>query len=145
MNHYERHQSHRVHTTLKCVSHLQYVKSSPPSAAYMRQCIRSALVQIMASSIGTLGTNFCEILIKIQNFSFTKLQLKILSVKWWPFSLGGDELIFHSIHSIIKGLSSRPTIHLAWIELFTRAADRIQMGDYDETTAFPRTLLYLIT
>ena len=69
--------------------------SYPPSAAYMRQWIRSALVQTMACrlfgakpffltnagllSTRPLGTNFSEILIKIQNFSFTKMHLQISS------------------------------------------------------------------
>ena len=43
-------------------------------------------------SIGLLETNFSEILIKIQNFSFTKMHLKRLSEKWQPFCPGGDEL-----------------------------------------------------
>ena len=43
-------------------------------------------------SIGCLGTNFSEILIKIQNFSFTKIHFKMSSVKWWPFCPRGDEL-----------------------------------------------------
>ena len=43
-------------------------------------------------SIGPLGTNFSEILIKIQDFSFMKMHLKILSAKWRPFCPGGDEL-----------------------------------------------------
>ena len=43
-------------------------------------------------SIRPLGTNFSEILIKVQNFSFTKKHLKILSAKWWPFCPGEDEL-----------------------------------------------------
>ena len=63
----------------------------------MRQGIGSPLVQIMACrlfgaeplskpnagllSIGHLGTNFKEILTKIQNFSFTKIHLKISSAK----------------------------------------------------------------
>ena len=83
--------------------------SSPPSTAYMRQWIESALVQIMACrlfgakllskpmlflSIGPLGTNFNGILIKIQNFSLTKLHLKIPSAKWRPFCSGGDEIQF---------------------------------------------------
>ena len=38
-------------------------------------------------SIKLLGRNFSEILIKIQDFSFTKLYLKILSAKWRPFCL----------------------------------------------------------
>ena len=43
-------------------------------------------------SIGPLGTNFSEILIKIQNFSFTKIHLKISSAKWRPFCPGGDQI-----------------------------------------------------
>ena len=77
--------------------------SSPPSAAYMRHWMMSALVQIMAcrrigdkplskpmmgfcqlDTSNKLQCNF-EILIKIQNFSFTKMYLKISSAKWRPF------------------------------------------------------------
>ena len=42
--------------------------------------------------IGLLGTNFNEILIKLQNFSFTRLHLKISSAKWWPFYPEREEL-----------------------------------------------------
>ena len=38
--------------------------------------------------IGPLGTNFSEILIRIQTFSFKKMHFKISSVKWWPFCFG---------------------------------------------------------
>ena len=38
--------------------------------------------------IGPLGTNFSEILIGIHKFPFTKIHLKMSSVKWRPFSLG---------------------------------------------------------
>ena len=37
--------------------------------------------------IRPLGTKFNEILIKIHAFSFKKMHLKLLSVKWWPFCL----------------------------------------------------------
>ena len=60
----------------------------------MRQWIRSALVRIMACLLfgakqlsepvlgyWTLRKNFSEVLIKIQNFSFTKMHLKISSEK----------------------------------------------------------------
>ena len=40
--------------------------------------------------IGPLGTNFCEILIEIHTFSFKKIHLKMLSVKWRPFCLSLD-------------------------------------------------------
>ena len=39
-------------------------------------------------SIGPLGTNFGELLIGIQNFSFSKMHLKISSAKWRPFCQG---------------------------------------------------------
>ena len=38
--------------------------------------------------IGPLGTNYSEILVGIQTFSFKKLHLKTLSAKWRPFCLG---------------------------------------------------------
>ena len=44
-------------------------------------------------SIQPIGTNFSEILIKIQNFSFTKMHLKIPPAKWPPFCQGGIELM----------------------------------------------------
>ena len=37
--------------------------------------------------IGTLGTNFSEILIAIRIFSFKKMGLKVSSAKRWPFCL----------------------------------------------------------
>ena len=42
--------------------------------------------------IGPLGTNFSEILIGIQTFSFKKLHLKTSSAKWRLFCLGLNEL-----------------------------------------------------
>ena len=72
----------------------QWVNSSPPSTAYMRQWTGSALVQTIIWTnaglllIGSLGTNFSEIWIKIQNFSFMKMHLKISSAKWRPCCRG---------------------------------------------------------
>ena len=48
-----------------------------------------------------LGTNINEILIKFQNFSFTKMHLKISSAKWRSFCPGGDELDLHNSYSVI--------------------------------------------
>ena len=39
-------------------------------------------------SIGTLGTNFNDILIGIQTFSFQKMEFEKSSAKWRPFCLG---------------------------------------------------------
>ena len=44
-------------------------------------------------SIEPLGTHFSEIWLKISNFSFINMHLKMLSVKWRPFCPGGDVLI----------------------------------------------------
>ena len=56
--------------------------------------------------IQPLGTNFSEILIGIQTFSFKKMHLKMSSAKWHPFFLGLNVLIEHNlIRSIQKYLN----------------------------------------
>ena len=114
------------------MSSLTGVYSSPLSAAYMRQWIGSALVQIMACRLLStkplsepmLGYcqldpweqiwNFGEISIKIQNFSLVKMHLKILSAKWQPFCPGGDESIcyfmwYHASDlSLVHVMASHP-------------------------------------
>ena len=47
--------------------------------------------------IGTLGTNFSEILIEIRIFSFKKMGLNVSSAIWWPFCLGLNVLKLHEI------------------------------------------------
>ena len=58
------------------------VKSFHPRAVYMLQWTGSTLVQ-------ALGTNICEIRIKIRNFSFMEMQLLMSSSKLRPFCPGG--------------------------------------------------------
>ena len=55
--------------------------------------------------IGPLGTNFSEILIEILTFSFTKMCLKLSSVKWRPFCPGLNVLKVYSPNTCY-GLSS---------------------------------------
>ena len=77
------------------------VNSSPPSAAYMRQRIGSAMVQIMAcrlfgaKPLSKLVLGCCQLhpfeqnsmkFYKIQNFSFTKMHLKIPSLCAAPWA-----------------------------------------------------------
>ena len=52
-----------------------------------------AIIQTNAGllSIGPLGTNFSEILIKTQHFLFTEMHMKISSAKRRPFYPGEDE------------------------------------------------------
>ena len=82
--------------------------SSPPSAAYMRHYWVSigssnGLLSVQPQaitwtnagllSIGHLGTNFSEIQIEIQKFSFMKMHFKKCCLwQWRPFSPGGDWL-----------------------------------------------------
>ena len=47
--------------------------------------------------IGPLGTNSTEILIKILEFSFKKMRLKLSSAKWRPFCLGLNVLMHPQI------------------------------------------------
>ena len=70
-----------------------FTHSQTSTVTHICQWARSALVQVMAwgqaitwtiaalMSIGPLRTNFCEILIKMQNFSFMEMHLKMLSAK----------------------------------------------------------------
>ena len=50
-------------------------------------CQRQAIIWTKAGIllIEPSGTNFSEILIKIQIFSFNKMHLEVSSAKWWPF------------------------------------------------------------
>ena len=56
---------------------------------------RQAIIWTSAgiSLIEPLGTNFREILIGIQSFSFKKMRLKMSSAKWRPFCLGLNVLM----------------------------------------------------
>ena len=56
--------------------------------------------------IGSLRTNFREILIGIETFSFKKMPLKMLSVKWRPFCLGLNVLMQDCVNSSLSALSS---------------------------------------
>ena len=51
---------------------------------------RQAIIRTNAGIllIGSLGTNFSEILIEIQTFSLKKIRLKMSSAKCLPFCLG---------------------------------------------------------
>ena len=72
----------RIYTSMERVSTVSDNGLSP----IRRQAI--ILTNDGLLSIGPLGTNFSENIIKIQKYSFTKMHLKISSAKWWPFCLG---------------------------------------------------------
>ena len=64
--------------------------------------------------IGLLGTNFREILLGIQTFSFRKMHLKMLSAKWHQFCLGLNVLnMTDKIWHIMVFLGER-MIQMGW-------------------------------
>ena len=87
-------------------SFITILNSSPLGAAYIRQLIGSAKIQIMACCLfGAKPSSkpmldYCQLdpweqtsvkfFIKIQKFSFIKMHLKTSSAKWRPFCPGGE-------------------------------------------------------
>ena len=69
-----------------CVSKLTITGSDNGLSPSRRQAIIWTNAGILL--IGTLGTNFSEILIEIHPFSFKKIGLNVSSAKWRPFCLG---------------------------------------------------------
>ena len=69
-----------------CISKLIIIGSDNGLSPGRRQAIIWASDGIL--SIGPLATNFNEIVIEINTFSFKKIHFKMLSGKWRPFCLG---------------------------------------------------------
>ena len=59
-------------------------------------------------------TNFSEILIRIQTFSFKKMHLKMSSAKWRPFCLGLNVITHTYIWQVSPQLSCGDTCHM-WV------------------------------
>ena len=86
--------THWGRVTHICVSKLTIIGSDNGLSPGRRQAIIWTNAGILL--IGPLGTNFSEILIAIEIFSFKNIHLKISSGKWRPFCLGFNELMVHS-------------------------------------------------
>ena len=78
--------THWGRVTHICVGNLTIIGSDNGSSPRRRQAIIWTNAGILL--IGPLGTNFSEILIATETFSFKKMHLKISSAKWRPFCLG---------------------------------------------------------
>ena len=74
-----------------CVSELTIIVSDNGLSPGRRQAIIWNNAGLLL--IEPLGTNFSEISIGIQTFSFTKMHLNMSSAKWRPFCLGLNVLI----------------------------------------------------
>ena len=75
--------THWGRVTHICVGKLTIIGSNNGLSPRRRQAIIWTNAGIVL--IGPLGTNFSEISIGIQTFSFKKMQLKMSSAKWRPF------------------------------------------------------------
>ena len=78
--------NHWGRATHICVDKLTTISSDNGLSPGRRQAIIWTVGGILL--IGPLGTNFSEILIGIQTFSFKKMYLKIPSAKWRPSCFG---------------------------------------------------------
>ena len=78
--------THCGRVTHICVGKLTIIDSDNGLSPGRRQAIIWTNAGILL--IGSLGTNFNEILIGVQTFSFKKMHLKMSSAKWCPFCLG---------------------------------------------------------
>ena len=82
--------THWGRVTLICVNKLTIIGSDNGLSPGRRQAIIWTNDGILL--IGPLGTNFSEILIEIDIFSFKKMHLKVSSAKMRSFCLGLNEL-----------------------------------------------------
>ena len=85
--------THWGRVTHICVGKITIIGSDNGLSPGRRQAIIWTNVGILL--IRPLGTNFSEILIGIQTFSFKKMYLKMSSAKWRPFCLGLSVLNHH--------------------------------------------------
>ena len=83
--------THWGRVTHICVGNLTIIGPDNGLSPGRRQAIIWTNAGILL--IGPWGTNFSEILIGIQAFSFKKMHLKMSSAKWRPFCLGLNVLI----------------------------------------------------
>ena len=86
-----------------CVVILTIIGSDNGLSPGRRQAIIWTIAGILLTA--PLGTNFIEILIGIQTFSFKKMHLKMSSAKWRPFCPGLNVLMYKGISNILICMS----------------------------------------
>ena len=82
-----------------CVGQLTIIGSDNGLSPSRRQAIIWTNPGILL--IGTVGTNFSEILIEILTFSFKKMRLKMSSAKWRPFCLGLNVVTHRGLNKMV--------------------------------------------
>ena len=94
--------THWGRVTHICVDNLTTIGSDNALSPSRRQAIIWTSAGILL--IGPLGTNFNEILIGIQTFSFKKMHLKMSSAKRRPFCLGLKMLSLYEQQSDVTSM-----------------------------------------
>ena len=106
--------THWGRVTHICVSKQTVIGSDNGLSPGRRQAIFWTNAGILL--IGTLGTNFSEILIGIQIFSFKKIHLKMKSAKWRPFCLGLNVLVHAQLCCAFFWLYHQYVVGFVWCE-----------------------------
>ena len=99
--------THWGRVTHICVGKLTIIGSDNGLSPQRRQAIIWTNAGILL--IGPLGTNFSEILIEIQTFSFKKMHFKMSSAKWRLFGLGLNVLMM--MHVFVLDRIATPWRH----------------------------------
>ena len=86
-----------------CIGKLTIIGSDNGLSPGRRQAVIWTYAGLLL--IRHLGTNFSEILIGIQTFSFKEMNLKLSSAKWRPFCLGLNVLKRHDHEFASSGSS----------------------------------------
>ena len=107
-----------------CVSILASIVSNNGLSPGRRQAIIGKNAGLLL--IGSLGTNFSEILIEIHTFSFMKMHFKMSSGKWRPFCLDLNGL---------KSLRSRRPNSFKWLVWVLYTCWRHQMETFSALLA----------
>ena len=102
--------THWGRVTHICVGKLTIIVSDNGLSPGRRQVIIWTNAGILL--IEPLGTNFSEISIGIQIFSFTKMPLKMPSAKWRPFCLGLNVLTPWVAMAVVPWLQNRASGHV---------------------------------
>ena len=115
--------THWGRVTHICVGKLTIIASDNGLSPGRRQAIIWTNAGILL--IGPLGTNFSEILIGIQIFSFKKMHLKMSSAKWRPSCLGLNVLKYQLwkffFQKTLKWHVNNTVLHDEWMfETFLR-------------------------
>ena len=128
--------THWGRVTHICVSKQTIISSDNGLSLGRHQSIISTNDGILL--IGSLGTNFSEILKEIYTFSFKKIRLKMSSGKWRPFCLGLNVLIPMMVKLIFV---SKSALHCCWYATATRRPSGNWSEPNKQRNIFPGSLV----